>query len=122
MVFFITLLKNIIIMNWKTWSILVSCVVSAHTALQGQQETKNNESILVTGEEELVMLKFEPNYTANSAQKRELFLYKRKQIDSMPISDRKKEKLIKILYKDLNSKEFDKALLANQHFQKDIDK
>ncbi len=97
--------------------------MSGCTLMYGQQQIENTEpnTTLDTGVDELVLFKFEPNYTMNSAQRRELFLFKRMQIDSMPISDRKKEKLIKALYKDLNSKEFEKALLANQLFQEDID-
>jgi len=110
-------------MNLRNWSTLILYIGGICTALHGQQQTQktDNTKVLETEEIELAMLKFEPNYTENSAQKRQLFLRKRMQVDSMQISDRKKQKLIKALYKDLNSTAFEKALLADQYFEDDID-
>jgi len=68
------------------------------------------------------MLKFEPDYAAEQLKRRNAILEKRRMIDTMDISEKRKLRLIKELYRDLNSKRVQKALLAETKFEDELDK
>ncbi|MGC1514968.1 MAG: hypothetical protein WA810_05280 [Maribacter sp.] len=64
-----------------------------------------------------MMYQFEPNYVSAREVHREALLEKIKALDTLPISDKKRLRLIKSLYKDLNSEKFQKTIMANTQFE-----
>jgi len=69
-----------------------------------------------------IMLKFEPDYAAEQLKRRQTLLEKRRMIDTMDIPEKKKLRLIKELYRDVNSKRVQKALLAELKYEDQLDK
>jgi hypothetical protein len=63
------------------------------------------------------LFQFEPDYlTAEEAHRKEILLM-RTMIDSLDISENKRQKLIRDLYKSNGSKKLSKILLANNKFE-----
>jgi hypothetical protein len=82
------------------------------------QDTKKRPTIINAEEEEGPMvLKFEPDFVAASIKKRALFLEKRSMIDTMDISDRKRERLLKQLYQGKSPKELQGGAVADTKFE-----
>ena len=78
-----------------------------------QKETK----LLVEAEEGPMLFKFEPDYLAAVETRRSEILLMRAMIDSLDISEGKRQKLIRDLYKNNSSKKLNKILLANNKFE-----
>lgn len=92
------------------------CALSTTNLLAQQKPQKETE--LETEEEEGPMLfKFEPDYLAAEEARREEILLMRARIDSMDISEGKRQKLIRDLYRNKDSKRLAKILLANNKFE-----
>lgn len=87
-----------------------------------QDSVVHTKPIAFEEDEGLIMLKFEPDFVSARVKRRNAILEKRRMIDTLDISDKKKLRLIKELYKDLNSKRLQKALLAETKFEDDLDK
>ena len=82
------------------------------------QDIKKRPTITNTEEEEGPMvLKFEPDFVAASIKKRALFLEKRSMIDTMDISDRKRQRLLKQLYQGKSPKELQGGAVADTKFE-----
>lgn len=85
------------------------------------QDTKKNPVTTISEEDEgPIMLKFEPDFVAASLRKRAVFLEKRNIIDTMDISDRKRQRLLKQLYKGKYPKELQREALADTKFEDDM--
>lgn len=85
---------------------------------QAQTSIKSSKTTAMEEEEELpMMFKFEPNYLAEKSLKREMLLEKIMALDTLTISEKKRLRLIKALYKDLSSEKFEKAILVNTRFK-----
>lgn len=96
--------------------------LTAQTKIQDSSITKKKTKRAVEEDEGPIMLKFEPDYAAEQLKRRNAILEKRRMIDTMDISEKRKLRLIKELYRDLNSKRVQKALLAETKFEDELDK
>lgn len=66
--------------------------------------------------DEPVMFKFEPDFLAKNKQRKIAIAKTRKIIDTLPVTDRKRQRLLKDLYKNGVSKRLKKALLVETKF------
>ena len=64
-----------------------------------------------------MLFKFEPDYLSAEEARRSEILLMRAMIDSLDISEGKRQKLIRDLYKNNGSKKLNKILLANNKFE-----
>ena len=87
-----------------------------------QDSVVQKKSSVFEEDEGPIMLKFEPDFVSARVKRRNAILEKRRIIDTLDISDKKKLRLIKELYKDLNSKRLQRALLTETKFEDDLDK
>lgn len=71
-----------------------------------------------TQEEEIpLVLKFEPKLLSKADTQRQLFLMERIRIDTLPISDKRKQKRIRNLYKDVRSGTFSATQVTETVFE-----
>ena len=92
------------------------CALSTNELLAQQKPQK--EAKLQEEEEEGPMLfKFEPDYLGVEEARRKEILLMRAMIDSLDISESKRQKLIRELYKNNGSRRLNKILLANNKFE-----
>jgi hypothetical protein len=68
-------------------------------------------------EEGPALFQFEPDYLAAEEARRTEMLLMRDMIDSLDISENKRQKLIRDLYKNNGSKKLSKILLTNNKFE-----
>lgn len=91
--------------------------VFAANDLFAQQSPQKVAKLQEKEEEGPMLFKFEPDYlTAEEARRKEILLM-RTMIDSLDISEGKRQKLIRDLYKNNGSKKLNKILLANNKFE-----
>lgn len=82
------------------------------------QQTPQKQAKLQEDEEEgPALFKFEPDYLASEEARRKEILLMRTLIDSMDISEGKRQKLVRDLYRNKDSKRLTKILLANNKFE-----
>ena len=89
--------------------------------LLAQQGTQLGTIINSEEEEGPKLFKFEPDYLAAKEAQRKEILLKRALIDSMDISEGKRQKLVRDLYRNKDSKRLTKILLANNKFEESED-
>ena len=92
------------------------CVICSSNLL-AQQGTQSGTTINSEEEEGPKLFKFEPDYQAAEEAQRKEILLKRGLIDSMDISEGKRQKLVRDLYRNKDSKRLTKILLANNKFE-----
>ena len=68
-------------------------------------------------EEGPIMFKFEPNYLSTIDRRREEMVQTRRILDTLDISENKRRKLLKDLYKNGLTKRLSKALIADNKFE-----
>lgn len=68
-------------------------------------------------EETPLVLKFEPKLLSKADTQRQLFLMERIRIDTLPISDKRKQKRIRNLYKDIRSGTFSATQVTETVFE-----
>ncbi len=98
--------------------------VAAQEPTETSADNKENNE-MVSGEnstseeeENPLVFKFEPNLIAENKERKEAIAKMRAKIDSLDISDRKRFKLLKDLYKNgASSKNLKKALLVDVKFE-----
>ncbi|WP_405382328.1 hypothetical protein [Maribacter sp. LLG6340-A2] len=90
--------------------VLLYCV-----ALQAQTDT--TQQVSPAEEEVPIMFQFEPNYAAAQMKRRTALLQKIRALDTLNISEKKRLRLIKALYKDLNSEKVKKTILADTQYE-----
>jgi len=73
----------------------------------------------VEEEEGPIMFQFEPNYETATMLQRAALLEKIKALDTLPISERKRLRMIKQLYKESRSIKFEKLVLVTTDFAED---
>jgi len=78
-----------------------------------QKQAKLQEEL----EEGPALFKFEPDYLASEEARRKEILLMRTLIDSMDISEGKRQKLVRDLYRNRDSKRLTKMLLANNNIE-----
>jgi len=82
------------------------------------QQTPQKQAKLQEDEEEgPALFKFEPDYLASEEARRKEIVLMRTLIDSMDISEGKRQKLVRDLYRNKDSKRLTKILLANNKFE-----
>lgn len=87
------------------------------TNLIGQQKPQKEATLQADEEEGPALYKFEPDYLAAEEARRKEILYMRALIDSMDISEGKRQKLVRDLYRNKDSKRLTRMLLANNKFE-----
>jgi len=91
--------------------------VFAANDLLAQQKPQKETKLVAEEEEGPILFKFEPDYLADEEARRKETLLMRALIDSMDISEGKRQKLIRDLYRNKDSKRLNKILLANNKFE-----
>jgi hypothetical protein len=81
------------------------------------QQIPQKQAKLQEEEEGPALFKFEPDYLASEEARRKEILFMRSIIDSIDISEGKRQKLIRDLYRNKDSKRLTKILLANNKFE-----
>ncbi len=104
--------------NLITLSLCLLCM--GLTTVKAQDTKKSPLTTNAEEEEGPMVLKFEPDFVAASLKKRALFLEKRSIIDTMDISDRKRQRLLKQLYQGKSPKELQGDALADTKFEDDM--
>ena len=102
----------------------ITCMVgerlTAQAVNQDSLATKKNIKEITEADDEPMMLRFEPDYAAAQLKRRNVILAKRRIIDTMDISEKKKLRPIRDLYKDTNSKRLQKAMLVDTKFEDEL--
>lgn len=83
------------------------------------QNVEFKKAKVATAEDESIMFQFEPNYETTRVQHREILLKRIKALDSLPISDKKRLRMIKEIYRNSHTDKFQKAMLVNAKFEDD---
>lgn len=107
----------------KSTLILLCFALLAWGALrtQGQDaEEKTTSEVVVKEEDEPIMYKFEPNYLESVADRKETIQRTRAVLDTMDISEGKRRRLLKDLYKNGITERLTKAMMADSKFE-DVD-
>lgn len=86
-------------------------------AVAHSQNSESTKAKVAIEENEPIMLQFEPNYASAQLKRREALLLKIKALDTLNISEKKRIRLIKSLYKDLNSEKFQKTIGLETQFK-----
>lgn len=84
--------------------------------------SQTNDSTKVNSKEEdegPVMFQFEPNYETAVMLHRAALKEKISRLDTLDISDRKRQRLIKALYKESRNFNFKKSVLVNTEFEEE---
>ncbi len=92
------------------------CAFGANDLL-AQQRPQKEAKLQEEEEEGPKLFKFEPDYLAAEEARRKEILVMRVMIDSLDISEGKRQKLIRDLYKNNGSRKLNKILLANNKFE-----
>ncbi len=104
------------------WLVLGTFLFSIH-AVYGQEKPQKNALMQTEeeAEETPLILKFEPQFAAAEAARREEIETKRALIDSLDISETRRQKLLRDLYKSEGSRRLNKVLLADTRIEEDPD-
>jgi len=81
-----------------------------------ERQNKIIEATYLNGNEEPIVFKFEPDFLIKNKQRKAEIAGTKKRIDTLNISDRKRLKLLKDLYKKGVSKRLKKALSVEPKF------
>lgn len=85
--------------------------------LIAQQSPQKQAKFQEEEEEGPALFKFEPDYLSAAEERRKEILFMRSIIDSMDIPEGKRQKLVRDLYRNKDSKRLTKILLANNKFE-----
>lgn len=103
--------------------ILLGCVItillgtmSLNAQTQPQKKHHIETNNLVEDEGPLIF-KFDPNYLSSEAKRREEMAQTRRILDTLDISENKRKKLLKDLYKNELTKRLSKALVTDNKFE-----
>ncbi|MGI9547154.1 MAG: hypothetical protein ACR2MM_07960 [Flavobacteriaceae bacterium] len=92
------------------------CALSTNDLL-AQRMPQKEAKLKLEEEEGPTLFKFEPDYLAAEEARRKEILLMRAMIDSLDISEGKRQKLIRDLYKNNGSKRLNKILFVNNKFE-----
>jgi hypothetical protein len=90
-----------------------SAYAQSDSHLQSKIDVKNPEE----EDEGPIMFKFEPNYISAIESRREAIVKTKQLLDTLDISENKRRKLLKDLYKNEATKRLSKVLVANTSFE-----
>lgn len=99
----------------------VYCVLGFSISLTGQVQKDSIHTIL-PDEDGPMVLRFEPHLDITANKKRALFKMERQYIDTLQVSEKKKQRLLRHLYKDIHDGSFEKNAITNTAFEDDMDK
>lgn len=99
-------------MRWSSLLLLFGLSVTAHAQIDEENKTDS-----LVNDKEIILRRFEPKLNITANKKRRLFKKERLHIDTMQISDKKKERLLNKLYKDIHSGKFEKTILTTTSFE-----
>ncbi len=100
----------------------ISCILGFMTTSVAQVQQMDSISRMLPEEDAPLVLKFEPNINITANRKRSLFKIERRFIDTMQVSERKKQRLLRNLYRDIHAGTFNKTLITNTVFEDNIDR
>jgi hypothetical protein len=81
-----------------------------------EQKTSSKEDLHLEADDQSMVFKFEPDLHSKNEQRKAEIARVLKIIDTLDISDRKRIKLVKDLYKNVESRRLKKALLVADKF------
>jgi len=90
------------------------------SAVAQQSEKKDTDFTVGEEEEGPLMLKFEPNFMTSVEVHREEIKRRRAIIDTLNVSDRKRRRLLRELYKNGISERLSKAMTVDTKFDDDV--
>ncbi|MFK7813899.1 MAG: hypothetical protein AB8B59_15495 [Maribacter sp.] len=93
------------------------CFLFAISAIAQNSEKKTESSKTIDDEEGPIMFKFEPDFVSKNEKRKTEIAITRRIIDTLNVSDRKRIKLLRDLYKNGVSKRLQKALLVENTFE-----
>jgi len=111
-------------MKKSTLIILGACFLMLFAPSMKAQETKEKDGLPNATQEEEdgpIMFKFEPDFISKNEKRKEEIALTRSIIDTLGVSERKRLKLLRDLYKNGVSKRLKKALLVDNTYEEDID-
>lgn len=103
------------------FSIAFCCLLFSGVKVLAQTASSPQHKPNEIKEDAPVMFQFEPDYAAAQLKNREALLKKIRALDTLNISEKKRLRLIKALYKDLNSQKVQKAILVETQFEDDYE-
>ena len=100
---------------------LFSVSIKAQETKEKVPEKKESKEKILEEEEGPFMFKFEPDFEDQQSKKKAIIALTRSIIDTLDISERKRLKLLRDLYKNGVSKRLEKAILVETTFEEDGD-
>lgn len=97
------------------------CILGFSAVASGQGYEKNTIDSLAMDDDVALVLRFEPELDITANKKRALFKRERLHIDTMHITEKKKERLLRKLYKDIHSGKFQKSILTTTTFENELE-
>ena len=109
--------KHVLIMK-NLPSILLYMAIFAAGAMTAQETSKKVQDPMMEEEEEgPLMYKFEPDFITTNEKRSKEIAMTRNLIENMDISDNKRRRLLRDLYKNEPSKRLQKVLVADVKFE-----
>ncbi|MDP5060523.1 MAG: hypothetical protein NWP64_01255 [Maribacter sp.] len=103
----------------KTLMRLTICCSLFFTGLSYSQTKESTKTNPNEEDEGPVMFQFEPNYETAVMLQRAALKQKIRSLDTLNITDRKRQRLIKALYKESRALDFKKSVLVNTEFEEE---
>ncbi|MEP2059974.1 MAG: hypothetical protein ABJJ05_19345 [Maribacter litoralis] len=103
----------------KLFMRLAICCTFFCTGMLYSQQNNTPASKTIEEDEGPIMFQFEPNYKTAVMLQRAALKQKIKALDTLEISDRKRQRLIKALYKESRNINFEKSVLVNTEFEEE---
>lgn len=99
--------------------LLYTCVCMLFVLSMEAQDSpkKNKETVVLEEDEGPIMFKFEPDFQLKNDKRKSEIALTKNIIDSLAVSDRKRLKLLRDLYKNGVSKRLKRALLAENTYE-----
>ena len=98
---------------------LAICCAFLFTGMLYSQTKNTAPSNPNAEDEDPVMFQFEPNYETATMLQREALKQKIRGLDTLNISDRKRQRLIKAFYKESRAINFKNSVLVNTEFEEE---
>ena len=93
------------------------CLFITVSGVAQDSSSKTDSTMVVEEEAGPIVFKFEPDFTSENEKRKAKIAETRSIIDTLSISDRRRVKLLRDLYKNGVSRRLEKAILADNHFE-----
>lgn len=97
------------------------CILGFSVAASAQVHEKNTIDLVTSEDDAPLVLRFEPELDITANKNRALFKRERLHIDTMHIAEKKKERLLRKLYKDIHSGKFQKTIQTTATFENELE-